>query len=141
MPGFRQHGEYRLECDGYILKLDASGQVNQETIAAYARDVLDRIRSFEGEPFAIYSAYDPQVLLTHDAEATLRNNIGARIAAGMCAAALNLSQSDYRLTVAGQIGGLYDEFGLPWREFESYEEAKPWLEDQISQASSKRAKS
>jgi hypothetical protein len=141
LAGFRQHGEYHLDCDGYVLKLDASGLVNEETIAAYAREVLDRIRSFDGEPFAIYSSYDPQVLLTHDAEATLRNNIAARMAAGMCAAALNLSQSDHRLTVAAQIGGLYDEFGLPWREFESYEEAKPWLDDQISQARSRRAKS
>lgn len=141
MPAFSQHGEYHLERDGFILKLDASGLVNEETIAAYAREVLDLIRSFDGEPFAIYSSYDAKVLLTHDAEEMLRNNISARIAAGMCAAALNLSRSGYRLIVAAQIGGLYSEVGLPWREFESYEEAKPWLEDQISEARSKRAKS
>ncbi|UUX48249.1 ribonuclease E inhibitor RraB [Nisaea acidiphila] len=134
MPVFEQHGKYRLERDGFILKLDASGQVNDETILAYTQEVLDAVQEFGGEPFAIYSRYDGQVLLTHEAESRLRDNIAERVAAGMCAAALNLNNSDYRLIVAAQIGGLYEEMGVPWREFEKYEDAKSWLEAHIADA-------
>lgn len=57
-----------------------------------------------------------------------------RVKAGMCAAALNLSNSDHRSFVAAQIGGLYEEAGIPWREFEGYELAKPWLARLIKDA-------
>lgn len=134
MSRFRPHGEYHLDRDGSIIRNFASGSVNRETIENYTREIAEMIRSFDGKPFAIYSEYDPQVLLTHDAAATLSRSIRERAKAGMCAAVLNLSKSDHRTIVGGQIGGLYDEAGVPWRLFDDYEAAKIWLEGEIAAA-------
>lgn len=134
MPVFEPHGEYRLERDGYIIKNDASGAINLETIEAYAREISALVEGFSGAPFAMYSLYDPDVILTSQAEMRLRQSVAERVGKGMCAAALNLSNSAHRLIIAAQIGGLYQEAGVPWQEFDSYEAAKPWLETRIAKA-------
>lgn len=134
MPLFEPHGEYRLELDGNIIKNFAVGAANQETIEIYTKELALLIREFSGAPFAVYSDYDPDVILTHEAVARLRENIAERRGWGMCAAALNLSSSAHRLITSAQIGGLYEEAGVPWREFDSYEAAKPWLEAKIAEA-------
>ncbi|WP_193172071.1 hypothetical protein [Nisaea nitritireducens] len=134
MPLFAPHGEYSLELDGNIIKNSALGAANQETIEDYVKELALLIGQFSGAPFAIYSDYDPAVILTHDAVARLKESIAERCRHGMCAAALNLSRSSHRLITSAQIGGLYEEAGVPWREFDSYEAAKPWLEARIEEA-------
>ncbi|WP_028465969.1 hypothetical protein [Nisaea denitrificans] len=134
MPAFARHGEYTLEIDGNIIKLVASGAVNRETIEVYVREVGSLVEAFAGAPFAMYSVYDQHVILTPEAEALLARSITERVEKGLCASALNLVNSDHRLIISAQIGGLYNKAGVPWCTVDSYEAAKPWLEARIAEA-------
>jgi hypothetical protein len=134
VPAFEPHGEYTLEIDGSIIKLDASGAVNKETIETYVREVGSLVETFAGAPFAMYSVYDPDVILTPEAEALLARSIEERAGKGLCASALNLVNSDHRLIISAQIGGLYKKAGVLWCTVDNYETAKPWLEARIAEA-------
>ncbi|MEP3113223.1 MAG: hypothetical protein ABJO77_05830 [Nisaea sp.] len=140
MHVFEPHGEYSLEIDDCIIKLFASGAANKETIDAYVREVRSLVDSFAGAPFAMYSVYDQNVILTPEAEAVLALSIAERAEKGLCACALNLNNSTSRLIVSAQMDRLYKNAGVPWRTVDNYEESKPWLEARIEEARKAKGK-
>ncbi len=131
---FAPHGEYRLETDDRIIKVTAAGATNREAILRFSAEIAELVAGFGGRPFALYSAYDADVILTLEAEERLRKSITERARLGMCAAVLNVSNSMHPMIVSGQIGGLYDEAGVPWRTFDDYESARDWLLERVAAA-------
>ncbi len=139
MHVFEPHGDYSLEIDNFIIKLDASGAVNKETIEAYMLEVSSLVESFAGAPFAMYSVYNQNVILTPEAEVLLGRSIAERAGKGLCACALNLNNSTSPLINSAQMGRLYKNAGVPWRTVDSYEASKPWLEARIEEAQKAKA--
>ncbi|UUX48251.1 hypothetical protein NUH88_12580 [Nisaea acidiphila] len=128
---FQPHGTYRIERDGRILKVFAAETANREMMEAYAREINEQVSALEGQPFATYLEFLTDAVLIDEAMYRLRENVAERKAMGLCAAALNVSRTSAPFLISAQMGAVYENAGLPCRQFDAYDAAAAWLNQQI----------
>lgn len=121
------HGKYTIEKKGNILFIDARGPFNDITAQAFAKDMYQTCKLFNGEYWASLVTYYGNSIYTPEAESMLIALTKHRTKYGMIANASIILDSNCGDLQQMQLHRIYQAANMTFHVFSDINSAEKWL--------------
>ena len=122
-----KHGEYSIELQGNIIRLDGKGVVTKALFQLYHEDVKKLALPLGGQPWGFLISVKGVGILTPDAEHALIDSVRMRKQYGMQACAFVTTHADIPALVKSQFERVYKAASIACYFCDCESEALSWL--------------
>ncbi len=132
-PRFAAHGNMQLSVEKQMLVIKASGSANVEFIKQYHIDVAKLRLQMTDSPWTCLVVLSDTPMLTPDAKTLLTTSTKQAKSDGLCATAVVIVDQEEGAMIRQFWHQLYSDSEVNYQFFEQEDQARIWLQQQLTQ--------